>query len=112
MAHVKLLSKTSSALNDYFSAMAQLEQAFKQAGLPASQTTLLAMHLAEIEAESERYQKLIAALRANCVQGANGADDSLVEQLVEVQVALEHIGSHAKAVSRLLSKSIDALDDG
>ena len=110
MAQVRLLPKTTTALNGYFAEMRKLENVFKQAGLPASQITLLTMHLAEIDEASARYQKLIASLGTSRAPSDNGKAIALAEQLIQIQVALEHIVAHARAVSRLLAKSIDALD--
>ncbi len=111
MAHAKLIRKPTAAVTDYFSTMKQIEAVLKQAGLPGSQTSLLAMHLAEIEEASKRYADLLDSLRADGGHGANGANDSVLDELVEIQVAVEHIVAHAKAVSKLLDKSIDVLDN-
>jgi hypothetical protein len=98
-------------LKEYFTTLEKLEGRFKRARLPASQASLLAMHLAEIEEESNQYHRFIVNLEHDKGNGTNGHSDHLLEQLVDIEVSLEHIKSHIEAVSKLLSKNIDALDE-
>jgi|SRR5581483_3280467 len=94
----------------YFNLLHELETQLQRAGLPASETSLLAMHLAEIEEESINYQQLLANVSGK-KNASNGQSDELLDQLVEVQVSLEHIKSHHEAARKLLSKSIERLDN-
>lgn len=110
MSQVKVIQKAETPLDSYFAVLNELQVVFKQARLPSSRASVLAMHLAEIDEESEHYRKLVAELRARDLKSTNGKGNDVVEQLVELQISLEHIVSHAQAVSKLLSISIDTLD--
>lgn len=110
MSHAKVLELSSPQLDKYFDLLRRLEKCFRSAGLPASQTSLLAMHLAEIAEECGRYEEILAALLDRETANSNGEGNELLDQLVELQIALDHLRSHVRAVTPLLNKGIDILD--
>lgn len=84
----------------------QLRFAFKEVGLDAGDTSLLAMHLAEIDEECTSYSRHIKEI----LSGGNLDPDTLLEHLVEIKLSLEHLVSHVQAVEEELDRSISALD--
>lgn len=109
MSSLKVVEPPSET-KTYFSLLEQLALKFKSAGLATSEASILAMHLAEIDEEASKYYAHITNLRRDKSEGYNASRDELLEQLVDVELSLEHLRSHVEAVSDLLSKSIDELD--
>ena len=85
----------------------QLRFALKEIGLDAEDTSLLAMHLAEIDEECTSYSQHIKEILST----KNLDPDTLLEHLVEIKLSLEHLASHVQAVEEELDRSISALDD-
>lgn len=106
---LKTVAPAKNELKGYFSILEQIAARLRTGGLPSSQASLLAMHLAEIDQESARFQALVADLQHPPTK-TNGHGDDLQEQLVDIEVSAEHIKSHIEAMTKLLSKSIDTLD--
>jgi hypothetical protein len=111
MPNLKIVPKVDGDPKAFASVMHQVAGRLKQAGSPSSQAALLGMHLAEIDQESARYRKLVLALRGEEKPGPNGLAEDLIELLIDIELSLEHMRSHIEAVSKILGKSIDALDN-
>lgn len=89
------------------SEMDQLRFVLKEIGLDVEDTSLLAMHLAEIDEECTSYGQHIKEI----LSAGNLDPDTLLEHLVEIKLSLEHLASHVQAVEEELDRSISALDD-
>lgn len=68
------------------------------------------MHLAEIDEESVKFRKLVSDIRKGKREGRNGYSDDLLEQLVDIELSVEHMKSHIDAMSKIPSETIDVLD--
>ncbi|HID87383.1 MAG TPA: hypothetical protein EYP55_08390 [Anaerolineae bacterium] len=84
----------------------QLREALERLGVEGADLSLFSMHLAEIQEESERYASYL-----DKILHAEGLDeDRLLELLVNIQLSLEHLMSHARDAQEELNKAAAALN--
>jgi septation ring formation regulator EzrA len=85
----------------------QLQELLIQAGLPA-EAHLMAMHLTEIEEETNNFLDQLTAFRAH----ARHEDPvAAQEALVEISLALQHIADHLQAVTPMLDRELGVGED-
>jgi hypothetical protein len=85
----------------------KLEDLLNRAGL-ATEASLVAMHLTEIEEESVNFLDQLTAFRAHARHEDAAAAQ---EALVELSLSLQHIADHIQAVTPILDEELGIDDD-
>ena len=84
----------------------RLQDLLERAGL-STETNPMAMHLTEIEEEAVNFLDQLTAFRAH----ARHADPAAAQEaLVEISLALQHMGDHIQAVTPVLDHEL-GIDD-
>ena len=83
----------------------RLESVLRASGA-GSRSALLALHLAELDDESGTLSRLVRELMA----AEELSREDLLETLVELETALLHVITHARAASKEVARTADSLE--